>query len=82
MNIGEYTKLKKQVEDLQRKAERISGRREEVMKQIKERFDCDTLGQAEELLAQMEEEVADLKEKLHESLQQFKDKYGDLLEEI
>ena len=82
MDLPEYEKLKRKADRLKAEAERAAGALEQTMARLKEEFDCDTLADAEELLAVKKREEAKAKEGYEEELGAFKEEWGERLEAV
>ncbi len=76
-----YEELKSKVEQLRRKADKAEGALSELMKQLKKEFGCSTLKEAEKLLTKWEQQEQEQLTELEEKLEQFKQEYGDALED-
>jgi hypothetical protein len=76
-----YDNLKSKVEKLRRRAQKAQGAKDQLMKQLKEEFDCDTLDEAKELKGKLERQEQKLLDQFHVELTEFEQKYSKLLEE-
>ena len=82
MDLPEYEKLKRKADRLKAEAERAAGALEQTMARLKEEFDCDTLADAEELLAVKKQEEAKAKKGYESELGAFKEEWGEQLERV
>lgn len=82
MIIEEYQRLKVRVDELTRKHNEAEGMLKAEMKNLREKFKCQTIEQAEERLSGLEEKERELKEQLKEEEEAFLEKWQDVLEEL
>lgn len=55
MNEDQYRRLKREVEQAKAEAERAQGALEQLMKRLKEEFECEDIKSAKKLLAELQE---------------------------
>lgn len=79
ISLKEYEALRARQEDLQRRAERQKGARDEILKQLQKDFGCSTLKEARAKLAKMQEKEELLKAEFVKKLDALKDKWKHLL---
>ena len=77
--LDKLSKLKKQAESAQREADKAQGALEQILSQLKEDFDCETLEDAETLLDKLGEKERTKAEAFDTALAEFEEKYGDKL---
>jgi len=78
MNVKQYEELRNRAERTAKEADRAAGARLQLLKQLKEKFGCESIEEAEKLLAK-KQRLRDKAEKQAESLlAKFKEKYGEL----
>lgn len=82
IDLEEYTALKEASERLRRKADKAKGALDVEKKRLKDEFDCDSIEQAEEMMADLEKKLEAANESYDESLGEFKEKWGDILEGV
>ncbi len=68
-------KLKTEVEEAKTKLAEIKGKEELLMAQLFEKFKCKTLGEAQELLESMKEEIAEEKKAIEKATAELEEKY-------
>lgn len=75
--LKKYMELKKRVEQAQQKADKAEGALEQVMKQLKENFDCPTLEAAKRKLKLLEKQKQDMGIKFDNEVKEFEEKWSD-----
>lgn len=80
-DLKHITKLKEQVESLQREADRSEGALEGVMSRLKDEFGCETIEDAEALLKEMKKKLRGTEERLDAEVEGFEKKWGKVLQE-
>ena len=75
--LDKYLSLKKRVETAQQEADQAEGAEKEVMKQIKDEFDCSTLNEAKRTLKQKRKQEVDSKEKFDTAFEKFEEDWSD-----
>ena len=80
MDLKEFTRLKSKVDELQCRKDRATGALEQLRKQLKDEFDCESVEEAQKLLAKMEKEESKLEKDFDISLKEFNEKYGEMME--
>ena len=78
----ELIELQQEVDEAQKKADRAQGAYEQVMKQIKDEFACDSLEKAENALKKLKAKEIKAKEEFEEELDAFRTKWEDILDTI
>ena len=81
-NVETVLKLQKKVKALEQEKERANGRMEQLMKTLLDEFDCKTLEEAEELLAEKEETLKQLEKEFDAKQKAFMKKWGKKLDNI
>ena len=76
-NLDKLTKLKKKAEAAQREADKAQGALEQILSQLKEEFKCDSLEDAEYLLATLHDQERLTLEAFDEAMTEFEKRYGD-----
>lgn len=79
MDLNEYKRLKKRVEELKDSAKKAEVREEYLLRQLKEEFLCDSLEDAETLLKKRVEELEEEGREYERELEKFSKKYGERL---
>lgn len=69
--LEKYNQLKKQSEEAKQRASEAQGALNQIMKQLKKDFDCDTLEQAETKLKRLRWQGKQLQEKFDKELDEF-----------
>ena len=75
--LDKYLRLKEKVESAQQEADQAEGAEREVMKQIKDEFNCSTLNEAKRILKQKRKQEADSKSKFDTAFEQFEEDWFD-----
>lgn len=70
-----YRELKKEVEDAKSESERAQGALDQLMKQLKKDFGCDTLKEAKGLLEDYEAKRVRCKKKFDEVMSDYEEKW-------
>lgn len=79
MGLQRFERLKQQADTLQRDVSRAEGALEQLKKDIKKEFDCDTIKAAEALLKKLEWDAQQAEEKFDKALADFEEQFGELL---
>ena len=79
LNAREFARLKEKADRLKEAAAKAKGVYEQKMKELKEKYGCNTIEEAEQKLEQMEQELEELEEEFDEAYKEFMDKWGDKL---
>ncbi len=75
--IQKYMELKRKVEKAQQKADKAEGALEQVMKQLKEEFDCPTLESAKKKLKLLKAQEEKAKDAFEEAVEEFEEKWDE-----
>jgi hypothetical protein len=78
--MSKYERLKKKVEDAQREADQAEGAIGVEMKQLKDRFNCSTLGEAKREYKRLVRESEKAKAAFETAEAQFEDNWSDELD--
>ncbi len=81
MNNSQFKILARKVDKLNREIVKAEASIELSMKTLKERFDVDTVEEAEELLKKKEREVKTLEKKLQKKMDAFESTWSEHLDE-
>ena len=73
------TKYKKQMEEAKADKERATGALEKLQEQLKSKFGCKNLKEAQAKLAEMKKNAATLDKEIKEMIEAFEEKYADVL---
>lgn len=77
IDLDQYRRLKRQADDAKAEVDRAEGALSQLMKKLKEDFDCDTLDAAKSLLKQKTAERDEVEQKYNQELASFQKKWGD-----
>ncbi len=75
--LKEYTELKRKTEEAQQNADKAEGALEQVMKQLKDDFDCSTLTEAKKKLKQLQKQEEKITTEFEEAIESFEEKWED-----
>jgi len=75
--LKEYLNLKEQVEKARQQAAKAEGALEQILKQLKEKFGCNSLKEAKALLKQIQKKEKKAREELDQAMKDFKAKWKD-----
>ena len=73
--LNKYLKIKKQVERDQQKADKAEGALNQIMKQLKDEFNCSTLEEAERMLKKMKKKSKELQKQFEEAIEKYEKEY-------
>lgn len=74
MNEQELLDLKEDIDQAKQKHSELKGRKEFLMKQLKEDWSCTTVEQAEKASAKMEKEIETLNEQIKKGTEELQEK--------
>ena len=77
----ELTDLKEKIDTAQQEQSKLEGKQQLLLTQLKEKFKVSTIEKGTKLLGKMKTELEDMKGRLSSGLDQFKEDYGDSLDE-
>ena len=78
--LKKYTRLKKDVEVAQQRADRAQGALDQLMETLKKDFDCTTLKQAQKKLTNLQEQEEEAKEEFVEAVEEFEENWDEQLQ--
>lgn len=70
------TEMKSQIEETKTEIARLTGAQDQLKKDLKEKFKCDTIAQAEAKIDTVEKEIEALELEIEEGIQEVTKKYG------
>ncbi len=76
ISLAEYDKLKKAAEESKAEADRAQGALQQLLKKLKEEYDCNTLEEALLLLNQLKKKETATEADFDTALQAFKNEWG------
>ena len=79
MNLQEYQNLKNKADNLQRDADRLQGSLDLLNKQLKDDYDCNSVKEAEKMLAKLEKEEETANKDYEKAVREFEEKWKDQL---
>lgn len=79
MDLKRYNQLKNEVDKLQREADRSEGALEQLMTKLKDEFECNTIGEAEELVLMLEKEANKAEKDYDKALEEFEEEFQEVL---
>jgi len=80
IDLNEYNRLKKAVDDKQREANKAAGALEQTVAQIKSEFGCASFADAKRKLAELEEQEKQAESEYNKALKKFKNDFSRHLE--
>jgi hypothetical protein len=80
IDIKRYEELKSSVDKKQRELSRAEGAQQELLKRLSREFDCDSLKDAERLLAQLKKESTKAQKSYEDALEEFQERWGEILD--
>ena len=78
MDVKKYSRIKEQVEAIQRRADKAQGAAEQIMERLQKEFGVNTVEEGKELLKKLEKEKSNLETELEELWREFEKEYGPL----
>jgi predicted translin family RNA/ssDNA-binding protein len=78
-DLERYSELRDRITKMRREADKASGALESLLARLKEEFGCKTLEEAEELLKETQDQLAELEQTFNKSLHKFEKKWSDAL---
>lgn len=75
MNLQQILALKNKVESLRRKADEMKGAQDQLQKQLKKDYGCETVEDARKLLRKMKKEQEKLEKQYEEEMNRFHKKW-------
>jgi len=75
MNEKELLELKKEIDEAKTEISELKGTRKQLMKDLKENWDCTTLEQAEKKHEKLGEEITELSNKIEKGVEELNEKY-------
>lgn len=82
IDLNEYNYLKQKIDKLKTQAERSRGALEQKLKELRTKFNCESIDEAVKLLKNLKEEATVAEKSYHEALEEFKRQWGDRLSEL
>lgn len=76
IDVKEYQRLVSAVELKQEEAQRAAGAFEQALKQLKTEYECDSIEEAKQLLASLQEKEDKAAKELERLMDQFKQEFG------
>lgn len=80
MNLQEYERLQQQIDAASRESQRAAGARDQLMKELHNKWGVKTVEEARRLLGKKKKERDAADQKLKELMDNFEDEYNDTLE--
>lgn len=79
MNAKKYILLQQKLKTFQREADRAAGELQQLKKQLKEEFGCDSVKEAKEKLTSLQIQEDKLTKQFESDLARFEEQYGERL---
>lgn len=79
INLEEYNRIKKAADDRRKEVDQAEGAYNQLLKDLKEEFGCDSIEAAEAKLVELEVQEKAAEEAYQTELTTYKEKWGDLL---
>ena len=80
--LEDYRSLLEDVDQWKTELAKIEGAQQSLLKQLEEKFDCDSLEAAEKLLVKLEQQQVAQEKKFAKMLKEFKDEWQHLFGEM
>lgn len=78
-DLKQFAELKSKVEQAQQRMDRAQGSLDQLMKQLKEDFDCKTIEEATAKLKKLKKEESSIEEEFTEAMEKFNEKWQEKL---
>jgi len=75
MNENQLLELKREIDDAKTEVSELKGTRKQLMKDLKENWDCTTLEQAEKKHEKLREAITVLSDKIEKGVKELNEKY-------
>ena len=79
IDLEKYNKIKAAADAKRKEVDQAEGALRQQMSDLKEKFGCETIEQAEAKLAELDEQLAAAEKTYNEELAAFEAKWGDLV---
>jgi hypothetical protein len=76
MTEQDLLKLKKQIDEAKQTTSELKGHQSALLKQLKDDWKCNTIEDAEKLMAKMDKEIKTLNDNIEQGLQELEEKYN------
>ena len=80
-NLERYNKIKEAVIAANKEADKAEGAENQIMQQLKNDYDCDSLKKAKALLKKLEVEKTKEQEQVDKELIEIEKEYGEILDD-
>lgn len=77
MNEKELLKLKGEIDEAKEQVAELKGKRDHLMSELKEKWHCKSVEEAEGKLKEMEAEIKQLDKQIEEGVREIEEKYGN-----
>ncbi len=81
INLKQYNKWKKRVEELQTEADKAEGKLEQLMTELKDDFECEDLEEAEDLLEGLRKDEVKAQHAYEKESAKFEKEWEEVLNE-
>ena len=82
ISVDRFNELKKSADDARRAAAQAEGAQRQLMQQLADEFDCQTLETAERKAAKLEKEAKAAERRAEELLAEFEETWGEKLKAL
>ena len=82
ISVDRFNELKKSADDARRAAAQAEGAQRQLMQQLADEFDCQTLETAERKAAKLEKEAKAAERRAEELLEEFEETWGEKLKAL
>lgn len=79
IDLEQFNKIKKHAEDRRREVNQAEGAMTQLLADLKDKFGCENIRDAEEKLAELERQEKEAAAVYEKELAAYKEKWGDLL---
>lgn len=81
-NSSKLLEYKEQIEQAMREKEQAVGAIKNLKEQLKSKFDCATLEEAEEKLSDLKKQVESIEQDIEDMINTFEKKYADVIDMV
>jgi phosphotransacetylase len=75
-NLQDLFLLKNKITAAQKNADKVGGQLSQIMKTLKEEYDCESLEEAEDYLIELKQEKKEKTEQLNRAIEQLKEEFN------
>jgi len=78
MNERDLLRMKKEIDEAKTELAELNGEKKHLMQELKQNWGCETLGEGQELLVKMEENIDKIDKEIKQGLEEIEREYNDI----